>query len=49
MGGALTAIVAGVVALAVPSAGAAQSPLPVGEHNGVRIVREQGALVIVFT
>ena len=38
-----------LLALAVPSAGAAQTPLPVGESKGVRIVRERGALVVVFT
>jgi hypothetical protein len=35
-----------LVLAAAPSAGAA---LPVGEADGVRIVREQGALVVVFT
>jgi hypothetical protein len=49
MRGAITAVVAAVVVLAVPSTGAAQAPLPVGENKGVRIVREQGALVVVFT
>jgi hypothetical protein len=45
--GAITAV---LLALVVPStAAAAQTPLPVGEANGVRIVREQGALVVVFT
>jgi hypothetical protein len=38
-----------LLALIVPSAGAAQAPLPVGEADGVRIVRERGALVVVFT
>jgi hypothetical protein len=41
-------LVALLLVLAVPSA-AAQAPLPVGEAKGVRIVREQGALVVVFT
>jgi hypothetical protein len=41
-------LVALSLVLAVPSA-AAQAPLPVGEAKGVRIVREQGALVVVFT
>jgi hypothetical protein len=49
MRGAITAVVAAVVVLAVPSTGAAQGPLPVGENDGVRIVRERGALVVVFT
>jgi hypothetical protein len=48
---ALTALIAGVVVL-VPasSAGAQTAPkLPVGEADGVRIVRERGAIVVVFT
>jgi hypothetical protein len=50
MRGGVTGVVAALlVALAVPSAGAAQTPLPVGEKNGVRIVRERGSLVVVFT
>jgi hypothetical protein len=44
-----TVVAALLLALAVPSAGAAQTPLPVGETKGVRIVRERGALVVVFT
>ena len=39
----------GVVLMAVPSAAAAQTQLPVGEAEGVRIVRERGAIVVVFT
>jgi hypothetical protein len=35
--------------LAVPTTAGAQAPLPVGEAEGVRIVRERGALVVVFT
>ena len=35
--------------LAVPATAGAQAPLPVGETDGVRIVRERGALVVVFT
>ena len=35
--------------LAVPSTTGAQAPLPVGEDDGVRIVRERGAIVVVFT
>jgi hypothetical protein len=44
-------IAAGVAAflLAVPAAANAQEPLPVGENDGVRLVRERGALVVVFT
>jgi hypothetical protein len=38
-----------LLVLVLPSAGAAQTPLPVGETDGVRIVRERGALVVVFT
>ena len=38
-----------LLVLAAPSAAAAQTPLPVGEADGVRIVRERGALVVVFT
>jgi hypothetical protein len=50
MRGAGTAVVTALLlALIVPSAGAAQAPLPVGEADGVRIVRERGALVVVFT
>jgi hypothetical protein len=45
----MAAIAAVLLTLAVPSAGAAQAPLPVGETKGVRIVRERGALVVVFT
>jgi hypothetical protein len=36
-----------LLALAVPAA--AQTPLPVGEADGVRLVRERGQLVVVFT
>ena len=45
-------IAAGVLVtglLAVPATAGAQPPLPVGESDGVRIVRERGALVVVFT
>lgn len=35
--------------LAAPTAGAAAPQLPVGEAEGVRIVRERGAIVVVFT
>jgi hypothetical protein len=38
-----------VVLLALPSAGVAQTQLPVGSADGVRIVREKGAIVVVFT
>ena len=48
-GGVMAVVAALLLALAVPSAGAAQTPLPIGEKNGVRIVRERGALVVVFT
>jgi hypothetical protein len=46
---ALTGVAAAVVLLVAPSSGLAQTPLPVGEAHGVRIVREKGALVVVFT
>jgi hypothetical protein len=50
MRGGVTGLVAAVLlALAAPPVGAAQVPLPVGEADGVRIVRERGALVVVFT
>jgi hypothetical protein len=44
---ALLAVFAAV--LAFPAPAAAQDPLPVGEAKGVRIVRQQGAIVVVFT
>jgi hypothetical protein len=43
----LVAIVVG--AFAVVAAAPAQAQLPVGEADGVRIVRERGAIVVVFT
>jgi hypothetical protein len=43
----LVVVMAG--ALAAPAGAAAQSPLPVGERDGVRIVRERGALVVAFS
>jgi hypothetical protein len=50
MRGGVTAVVTALLlALVLPSAAAAQTPLPVGEADGVRIVRERGALVVVFT
>jgi hypothetical protein len=36
-------------AAALPSAAPAQGTLPVGENDGVRIIRPAGALVVVFT
>lgn len=42
-----TLTAAGLVA--APSAGAQTPQLPVGQANGVRLVREHGAIVIVFT
>ena len=44
--------IAGLVAVALlglPAAADAQGELPVGEAEGVRIVRERGAIVVVFT
>jgi hypothetical protein len=35
--------------LVLASAGAAEAQLPVGEADGVRVVRERGAIVVVFT
>lgn len=46
---ALSGIAAALVLLAAPSGATAQAPLPVGESHGVRIVRERGAIVVVFT
>lgn len=46
---ALTALLVGAAVLAVaPAANAKVVPLPVGEADGVRIVRERGAIVVVF-
>jgi hypothetical protein len=38
-----------LLALAAPSAASAQDTLPVGEAEGVRMVRERGELVVIFT
>jgi hypothetical protein len=43
------AAVAGVLLVAASSASAQTVQLPVGEAKGVRIVRERGAIVVVFT
>jgi hypothetical protein len=43
------AMVAALLLVLAPSAGAATVQLPVGEAQGVRIVREHGAIVVVFT
>jgi hypothetical protein len=43
------ATVAALVLALAPSAGAETVQLPVGEAQGVRIVRERGAIVVVFT
>jgi hypothetical protein len=43
------AMVAAVMLVVTPAAGAESVRLPVGEANGVRIVREHGAIVVVFT
>jgi hypothetical protein len=42
-------VAAALLALAASTAPAAQAQLPVGEADGVRIVRERGAIVVVFT
>jgi hypothetical protein len=51
MRGGVTAVVTALLlALVLPSAGAAQAPLPVGEADGVRVVRDRGGgIVVVFT
>jgi hypothetical protein len=38
-----------IVLLVAPSTATAQAALPVGEARGVRIVRENGAIVVIFT
>jgi hypothetical protein len=43
------ATVMGLLLVLAPSAGAETVQLPVGEAHGVRIVRERGAIVVVFT
>jgi hypothetical protein len=43
------ATVTAVVLVAAPPAGAQTPQLPVGQADGVRIVREHGAIVVVFT
>jgi hypothetical protein len=48
-GGVTGTVAALLIALVLPSAATAQVPLPVGETDGVRVVREQGAIVVVFT
>jgi hypothetical protein len=49
-GGATGLVAALLLVLALPSAGAAQAPLPVGETDGVRVVRDRGGgIVVVFT
>jgi hypothetical protein len=45
----LTGIATIAVLLLVPATGQAQATLPVGETDGVRVVREHGAIVVVFT
>lgn len=46
----LTGLAAAVVLLlAAPSASVAQTTLPVGKAHGVRIVRENGAITVIFT
>ena len=51
MRGGVTAVVTVLLLVLVfPSAGAAQAPLPVGETDGVRVVRDRGGgIVVVFT
>jgi hypothetical protein len=45
----LSGIAVALVLLFAPSAGVAQAKLPVGQADGVRVVRERGAIVFVFT
>jgi hypothetical protein len=45
----LIAFAVAAVLLAVPSAGFAQTQLPVGEAHGVKVVREHKAIVIVLS
>jgi hypothetical protein len=45
----LLATVTVVLLVVAPSAGAQTPQLPVGQTDGVRIVREHGAIVVVFT
>jgi hypothetical protein len=45
----LTGIAVALALLALPSAGLAQTELPVGEAHGVKVVREHKAIVIVLT
>ena len=45
----VTAVLVVAALLVVPATAGAQAPLPVGEADGVRIVRERGAIVVVFT
>jgi hypothetical protein len=45
----LTGAAVGLALLVAPTASMAQAALPVGEAHGVRVVREKGAIVVVFT
>lgn len=45
----LTAVAAGLALMLTASPAAAQTELPVGEAKGVRVVRESGAVVVIFT
>jgi hypothetical protein len=50
MRGGVTGTVAALLLLVLPSSVAAQAPLPVGETDGVRVVRDRGGgIVVVFT
>jgi hypothetical protein len=46
---ALSGVAAAVVLLVAPSICMAQEPLPVGQSHGVRVVRGQHGIVVVFT
>jgi hypothetical protein len=45
----LTAVAVGLTLLVTASPAVAQTELPVGEAEGVRVVRERGAIVVIFT
>jgi hypothetical protein len=45
----LAAVTTSLVSLLGPSVGVAADPLPVGQADGVRVERQQDAIVIVFT
>jgi hypothetical protein len=46
---ALTVLAAGLTLMLAASPASAQGQLPVGQAEGVRVVRERGAIVVIFT